>query len=177
MIFTALEKLNKNKRGGVDNMKKFFSYQKGFTLIELLIVIVIIGILAGLLVTVINPAQQQMKAREAVLRANVEKGCLGLHACGSTTDDANNCDTKAEVGLRAIDGSPTGSTYYLTDAGTPGDADSSANAAATATVHYRGLAGTCRFQCAYDFNADAPLMYSGSVMEIPVGSTCLIGTQ
>jgi len=39
--------------------KSFHRKEEGFTLIELLIVVVIIGILAGVLITVINPIRQQ----------------------------------------------------------------------------------------------------------------------
>jgi prepilin-type N-terminal cleavage/methylation domain-containing protein len=149
----------------------------GFTLIELLIVIVIIGILAGVLLTVIDPARQQRKAKETVLRATVEKGCLALHSCGSTTTDSNNCDTKPKVGIKTVDGTPTSATYYLTDAATPGDADSSANASATAPVYFRGVlitgTDTCRFQCSYDFSTTP----GPTQMIIPTGSTCLIGVQ
>jgi prepilin-type N-terminal cleavage/methylation domain-containing protein len=48
----------------------------GFTLIELLIVIVIIGILAGVLIGVINPTAQQNKARDASVRATLNKIAL-----------------------------------------------------------------------------------------------------
>jgi len=48
----------------------------GFTLIELLIVIVIIGILAGVLIGVINPQAQQNKARDANVRATLNKVAL-----------------------------------------------------------------------------------------------------
>lgn len=52
--------------------------QKGFTLIELLIVIVIIGILAGVLIAVINPAQQQNRARDAGVQATMNKVALAV---------------------------------------------------------------------------------------------------
>ena len=61
-----------------------FNSRSGFTLIELLIVIVIIGILAGVVLSVINPAKQQRKAKEASLRSTVEKACL---APGQTLRD------------------------------------------------------------------------------------------
>lgn len=50
--------------------------QKGFTLIELLIVIVIIGILAGVLIAVINPVAQQNRAKDANVKASISKVSL-----------------------------------------------------------------------------------------------------
>lgn len=65
--------------------------QKGFTLIELLIVIVIIGILAGVLIAVINPAQQQNRARDAGVKATLNKVALAtegyVSAYGSVPDE------------------------------------------------------------------------------------------
>ena len=64
----------------MDGLFNRFSSNLGFTLIELLIVIVIIGILAGVLLAVIDPAAQQNRARDANVRADLNK--LGL-AIGS----------------------------------------------------------------------------------------------
>ena len=50
--------------------------EKGFTLIELLIVIVIIGILAGVLISVIDPTSQQNRARDAGIEASINKVVL-----------------------------------------------------------------------------------------------------
>ena len=50
----------------------------GFTLIELLIVIVIIGILAGVLIAVIDPASQQNRARDANVQATINKIALAV---------------------------------------------------------------------------------------------------
>lgn len=52
--------------------------QQGFTLIELLIVIVIIGILAGVLIAVIDPAAQQNRARDANVQATINKMALAV---------------------------------------------------------------------------------------------------
>jgi len=49
---------------------------KGFTLIELLIVIVIIGILAGIAISVIDPKKQQDRARDASIKATLGKAAL-----------------------------------------------------------------------------------------------------
>ncbi|PJA41449.1 hypothetical protein CO178_00155, partial [candidate division WWE3 bacterium CG_4_9_14_3_um_filter_34_6] len=51
-----------------------------FTLIELLIVIGIIGILAGIVLVIINPVQQQKKANDAVILASMEKLTASLEA-------------------------------------------------------------------------------------------------
>ncbi|EKE00507.1 MAG: hypothetical protein ACD_22C00002G0001 [uncultured bacterium] len=117
-------------------MTKSYS-QKGFTLIELLIVIVIIGILAGVVLAVMNPAVQQRKANESVLRANTDKVCLAMHACAAARSDAfTTCDTFAEIGVNSPAGTPTGATYAPTAAGT--------------TLTITGTLGTCIFTCTYD---------------------------
>lgn len=65
--------------------------EKGFTLIELLIVIVIIGILAGVLIAVIDPIQQQNRARDAGVKASINKVALAtegyVSAYGTTPDE------------------------------------------------------------------------------------------
>lgn len=56
---------------------------KGFTLIELLIVIVIIGILAGVVLQILNPAKQQRRARDGVTKSAMEKLALAFGAYNS----------------------------------------------------------------------------------------------
>lgn len=52
----------------------------GFTLIELLIVIVIIGILAGVLISTIDPAGQQKKSRDAVIKSSISKLAFSINS-------------------------------------------------------------------------------------------------
>ena len=127
------------------NITHLSSFTRGFTLIELLIVIVIIGILAGVIIAVINPAQLQTKSKQAVMRATTEKACLALNACGSTSDVVGGCDTAAESGLvlTTMNGTPLGSTYSYTAAGN--------------VVTIVGTLSTCTYTCAYDFTAGAVL--------------------
>lgn len=73
---------------------KVTGVSSGFTLIELLIVIVIIGIMSGALIAVINPATQQRRAKESVLRANVDKLCVTMMGCAAArSDPATSCIT------------------------------------------------------------------------------------
>ena len=85
-----------------------YNTKKGFTLIELLIVIAVIGILAGIVLAVINPVQQRERAQEATGRSFLGKTCTALIGCinASTT---GTCSTVAnEITAAAL---PTGVTW------------------------------------------------------------------
>ena len=75
--------------------------KRAFTLVELLIVVVIIGILAGLVLSVIQPAVQQQRAREGVMRTQMSKVCGMAVACMSGQPSYNNmnCTTLGQLGL------------------------------------------------------------------------------
>ena len=82
---------------------------KGFTLIELLIVIVVIGILAGILVMIINPSEYQAQARDA-RRMNdilsVQTAIIDSIAVQgiSLTDTTGCADCDSTTGTDDIDG-------------------------------------------------------------------------
>lgn len=96
-------------------------FSNAFTLIELLIVI--IGILAGVVLVVLNPAKQQRKSAESVLSANTNKLCLALSSCAATTATAASCGsatfatTLSSLGAANPTGVPAGSTYSSAIAG------------------------------------------------------------
>jgi prepilin-type N-terminal cleavage/methylation domain-containing protein len=68
-------RINKAKNSA-SRINSILSSQSGFTLVELLIVIVIIGILAGVVIGVLNPIQQQNRARDGASRAQIDKMAL-----------------------------------------------------------------------------------------------------
>jgi prepilin-type N-terminal cleavage/methylation domain-containing protein len=57
----------------------------GFTLVELLIVISLVGILAGVTISVLNPVQQRRAAEDGVRQANLQKYALGIEAFANAT--------------------------------------------------------------------------------------------
>ena len=117
--------------------------KKGFTLIELLIVVAIIGILAAIMIGVINPKMQRRKAREGVAKANLAKICQALVACQSSlsTPNASYCNTPDEIGVK-VPTQPTGVTWIISSSGTTGDTNY-----AQAYVTFPASEGDCRFRC------------------------------
>jgi len=77
--------------------------RQGFTLIELLIVIAIIGILAAVLIAVINPAKQQNKAKDAVIKSTMEKMVLAINTYYSAYGKYPTCtELNAEFNTGAL---------------------------------------------------------------------------
>ena len=135
--------------------------QKGFTLIELLIVIVIIGILAGVLIAVINPAQQQSRARDAGVQATINKVALAVEgfvsAYGRTPTDvelmgaiqnSQDCGAAGICAANQCAGSDTACQFTVTgndlktDDGTAGNADA---------CGANNWSGTGDLDCAYHY--------------------------
>lgn len=127
----------------MNKLTKLLRNSQGFTLIELLLVIVIIGILSGALIAVINPAQAQRKASEAVLRGNVDKICLAMGACAaSSTTPGTTCQPITAVALGVnTPTAPVGGSYSV----------SYTNPTLTAS----GTLNTCTFSCTYNTTTGA----------------------
>jgi len=129
--------------------------KRGFTLIELLVVIGIIGILAGIVISVINPAQQRVKANQAVMRASVEKACLAAVACVQSSSTGVCTATAAtvanNVGITLTNGQPAGSAYTYTFAG-----------GGVATIV--GTIGACIVTCTPTAVGTNPIALSGTCL-------------
>ena len=131
--------------------------RRGFTLIELLIVIVIIGILAGVVLVVLNPAKQQRKSSESVLAANANKVCLALYSCAQTSTDVASCGTLDLIGAEDPSETPATSTYALSTVGT--------TVTSTATLPASGGSlgvDDCVYTCSYDFATGTPVNLAGT---------------
>lgn len=130
--------------------------ESGFTLVELLIVIVIIGILASVVLSVINPARQQQRAKEAVLKSTVNKMCLAMYSCASATGTLASCyNATYATSLTLLGvtpdptGTPTGATYTVTN-------PSGSTETITGTLpdpDGTGSLTNCIYTCSYDFAA------------------------
>jgi prepilin-type N-terminal cleavage/methylation domain-containing protein len=123
----------------------------GFTLIELLIVIVIIGILAGVLIAVIDPGAQQNRARDANVISTMNKVVLAtqgfVSAYGRVPDGeeflANLSATAATAATPGTDCVATGTNCLFEVTGNALPVDSGGTAACDAS----GYTGADEDQC------------------------------
>ncbi len=67
--------------------------RKGFTLVEVLLVLVIISIMAGLLITVIDPVKQRGRARDGTIIATANKIIAAVQAYNSAIGSYPTCVT------------------------------------------------------------------------------------
>jgi prepilin-type N-terminal cleavage/methylation domain-containing protein len=119
--------------------------EKGFTLIELLIVIVIIGILAGVLISVIDPTSQQNRARDAGIEASLNKVVLAtegyISAYGSAPEDTQfiaqfKIDTVTEMGT-SCSGADNNCHFSVTGNTLPTTCSSAWSGNGTAQCYFR----------------------------------------
>ncbi len=100
--------------------------EKGFTIIEILIVIVIIGILAGIIISVIDTGVQRAKASDAARTGNLRKLIEGITSYqiveGSFPVDSDVNGSPLDAGDADADRLstylqqwPTDSTYYYSE--------------------------------------------------------------
>jgi prepilin-type N-terminal cleavage/methylation domain-containing protein len=148
---------------------KISSSERGFTLIELLIVIVIISVLAGIVITVLDPARSKRKAEEAVMLANANKACLALFACAATTDDRADCVSAAGdwAGAGAIAPSKPDATVVTYSIGID---PSNSDTAFVQAEHIDAAGGGCTLRCAFDFGSYTPT----DLVRTSADGTCLV---
>ena len=123
-------------------------------------VISVISILAGALFVIINPVQQQRKAKEAVLKAKTSQLCLALNGCGVIKDNAVLCNTYAELGATDPTGDPLTATYILVSNPNP--------TVATSNVTITGTYGVCIYECNFNFSDGSSLKFGPKA-----GAVCL----
>ncbi len=102
----------------MNNINLVFQNKKGLTLIELLLVISIIGVLSGVLVSVINPTNQKNIAQDGVAKSNLEKLATSVEtyyaAEGSYPATADFTNSTSLLRTTYVKVFPSGFTYaYL----------------------------------------------------------------
>jgi prepilin-type N-terminal cleavage/methylation domain-containing protein len=70
-------------------------FKKGFTLVELLVVLVVIGVIAGLILPNTLRAIEEANERECI--SNLRSIDAAIKLCYATVMDATQCDTMAEL--------------------------------------------------------------------------------
>jgi prepilin-type N-terminal cleavage/methylation domain-containing protein len=140
----------------------------GFTLIELMIVIVIIGLLSGILIALINPAKTQNRARDATIKAAINKLALATSAFVSAEGEVpTGLEFPGELTSNVIVGTTATGTALFTINGNPlpvgGTAGCSANS-------WSGAGAT---QCSYYYCVGD----DGTNSALPASCVWSAGTQ
>lgn len=107
----------------------------------------------------INPATQQRKAKEVVLKAKTGQLCLALNACGAAKDSALLCDSYADLGVTDPTGEPVNATYSVSSATSSTDTVTISGAFPTGAT-------SCTYMCSFNFD-------TGDIVKLTQGGSCL----
>lgn len=121
--------------------------KQGFTLIELLVVIAILAILAGAILTVLNPAKQRAKASQSAAKSTAKQACDNIAVC-NIEDPTGICGNGGTtLTTSQVPGYPAGTS------GLPPGV-SLVSASATGDVIYRSSLSNfaCDFSCTINGN-------------------------
>lgn len=157
---------------------RIFKKTPGFTLIELIVVIAMLGVMATVLITVINPNGQLQKARDAGRKSALKQvqnaleqyyndnGVYPTAASGCRSDQTSTCWTVS--GLSALLGTRA-STYLPTMPQDPSQTGTNCTATASRVLAYYSVSGTSyilttRLENTSDPNiaVDQPNYYNGA---------------
>lgn len=93
-----------------NSLSKTYFSDVGFTLVELLVVISLVGVLAGVTISIINPLKQRKIAEDNVKMSNLQKLALGIEAY----NNANGAyPTTLEMRDNNNDGIPDGTRVQV----------------------------------------------------------------
>ena len=138
----------------LDLDKERINNSRGFTLIELLLVIVIIGILAGIVISLINPIQQQNRAKDANVKSAISKVALAtqsfISAYGTVPKDTEftaALNSVTSYGATCTGGADYDCTFSISGVGMPTTGCASAasyagNTGAQCYFRYIGVTAT-----------------------------------
>lgn len=145
------------------SLPKVLKSKKGFTLVEVLIVLVIISIMAGLLITVIDPVKQRQRAQDGTLVATANKIVAAVEAYNSAVGTYPTCAelVAGEIGNATATHTCTASSGSFTIGGLTYPQDSCNDT----TGGYASGTGVCSFR--YGVNSTGDKACLGLRLNLP----------